>query len=265
MELVDVTQKTEETFFRCLHDEIPVIEEVIALRRRWYDQHRMLGLKAKVLLREDGAVVGLCQYIPIEHSHLIGEDLIAILCIWVHGFDHLVGNQQGKGYGRFILNSIEEDARTLGAKGVAAWGMNFPYWNPVSFYERMGYERADICDPVVLVWKSFTSDAKAPSLMRPNRTPDKKPDKTTVTVFFNSWCPGGCEPCVTAREAVAGLENIAVYSEVDTSDRAAMLSWGIENAVYLDDTPFRPFAPPWSSEELREEILAQALSKKGAE
>ncbi|MGD0999751.1 MAG: GNAT family N-acetyltransferase [Candidatus Brocadiia bacterium] len=120
MRLVDIAESTEGTFFRCLHDEKPEIPGVTALRRRWYERLKRRGLRAKVLMREDGAVLGLCQYVPIEHSHFIGRDLFAILCIWVHGYEHLVGNQQRKGYGRFILNSIEEDARGSGAKGVAA-------------------------------------------------------------------------------------------------------------------------------------------------
>jgi hypothetical protein len=45
------------------------------------------------------------------------------------------------------------------------------------------------------------------------------------------------------------------YEEIDTSDRENLLSWGIDDAVYLDDKPFRPDAPPWTSDELRAEIL----------
>ena len=34
------------------------------------------------------------QYLPIEASHIKGAGLFAILCLWVHGYEHLVGNQR---------------------------------------------------------------------------------------------------------------------------------------------------------------------------
>jgi len=254
MNLIDIDNSTEGTFFRCLHDEKPENPGVIELRRRWFDRNKGKGLRAKLLVREDGAVVGLCQYMPIEHSHLIGEDLFVILCIWVHGYTHLVGNQQGKGYGRFILEYIEKDVRESGAKGIAAWGMDFPHWNPVSFYEHKGYSRVDSSGPVVLVWKPFVEGAKPPALLRLNRRPPRGTKKTKVTVFINGWCGVGCHWCINAREAVSGLGNLADYEEIDTSDRANMLSWGIEDGVFLDDAPF--YGPPlWNSDDLKREIF----------
>lgn len=258
MKLVEIDKNTEGTFFRCLHDEKSADPRVLALRHRWYDRYKEKGLRAKVLMREDEAIVGLCQYLPIEHSQLMGEDLFVILCIWVHGYEHLVGNQQGQGYGRFILTYIEEDARSSGAKGVAAWGMDFPYWNPVSFYEHLGYSRVETRDSVVLVWKAFTQDAQPPALLRPRRKLLREEGKRRVTVFVNGWCGGGCEQCISARDAIEGLGERVVYEEVDTSDRALMLSWGIEEGVFVDDTPFRPYGPPWTSAELRAAVLGQS-------
>jgi len=260
VKLIDIDKETEATFFRCLHDENPEDPRQIELRRRWYNRYKKKGLRAKVLVRDDHAIVGLCQYIPIEHSHFLGEDLLAILCIYVHGYEHLVGNQQGKGYGRFVLNCVEEDAKDCGAKGVAAWGMDFPHWNPVSFYEHMGYSRVETRGPVVLVWKPFVKDAKPPALLHATRTPSRKSGKIMVAAFVNGWCGVGCGQCISAREAVVGLDELVDYVEVDTSNRANMLSWGIDDTVFLDDTPFRPYGPPWTSEELRAEILQ--LSKK---
>lgn len=249
MKLTEIDKSNEGAFFRCLHDRSQENPRETELRRRWYDQHKRYGLRAKVLMREDDEIVGLCQYIPIEYSHLIGEDLFAILCIAV------IPNQGGTGHGRFILDSIEEDARISGAKGVAAWGMNFPQWNPVSFYEHMGYERLETENRIVLVWKPFSTDAKKPSLLRPTRTPSKGSERTKVTSFLNGWCLLGCDECVRAREAVAGLEDIVDYEEVDTSDRATMVSWGIEDAVFLDDKRYRPYTDFWRSEDLRAELL----------
>ena len=271
-----------------MHDERPENPPVIELRHRWYDQYKSKGLRAKVLVRDDKAVVGLCQYIPIEHSPLLGENLFVILCFAVHGYEHLVGNQQGKGYGRFMLDSIEQDARNSGAKGMAVRAEYTPEWdkkwNTVSFYEHLGYSRVETSGPFVLMWKPFVQEAKPPAFFHPAHQPSGKSDKTKVAVFINGWCNIDCSCCVSARGAIAGIEDTVIYREIDTSDRALMLSPGTCNTelpedthlkanensrsgelpvvweVFLDDAPFKPYGTPWTCEDLRAEILS--LSKK---
>jgi GNAT superfamily N-acetyltransferase len=260
--VVDLTKEMEGTFFRCLHDEIPQDPRVTALRRRWHDKHKDKGLRQKVLLLDTGDVGGLCQYIPIEHSPFLGRDLMAILCIWVHGYDHLVGNQQKRGFGRLLLNTIEADARQAGMKGVAAWGKDFPYWNPVSFYEHMGYVRADTEGMTVLVFKPFLPDAEPPKLMRLKQPPTAGDRKVDVTVFISGWCNGGCGYAVTVRDAVQAVEDIVDYREVDTSDRETQLKHGVGlDGIYLDGKPFRADGPPFTIEELTAEIRTLYESK----
>ncbi|MBU1699907.1 MAG: GNAT family N-acetyltransferase [Candidatus Eisenbacteria bacterium] len=263
MNLVNVTWETEGTFFRCLHDEKPDDPRAITLRRQWFEAHRDRGLRARVLILDSGEVAGLCQYMPIEATHMIGRDLFAILCIWVHGYEHHIGNRQGNGYGRFILNEIEKDAYTSGAAGVAAWGMDFPYWNPVSFYEHMGYSRVDKDGMAVLVWKSFSPNAVPPQFLKEIGQPPSAYDKVNVTVFFNAWCLGACSQCLSARDAVEGLADLVNYIEMDTSDPEVLHAWGISNGIYIEGKPHRPYEPPLTSEALRDDILKIHLAKRG--
>jgi len=288
VKLVDIDKDTEGTFFRCMHDERPENPPVIELRHRWYDQYKSKCLRAKVLVRDDKAVVGLCQYIPIEHSPLTGENLFTILCFAVHGYEHLVGNQQGKGYGKFMLNSIEQDARNSGAKGMAVRAEYTPewdkQWSTVPFYEHMGYSRVETSGPFTLMWKPFVKDAKPPSFFHPTRQPSKKREKTKVTLFLNGWCNIDCSCCVSARGAIAGIEDMVSYEEIDTSNRAKIFSYVMDDVelpddvilppndnsrlgelpvvweVFLDDAPFKPYGTQWTREDLRAEILR--LSKK---
>ncbi len=255
MRLVDVTEKTENAFFRCLHLEIPEDREVTAVRRRWYERHKDKGLRAKVLMLEDDQIAGLCQYLPIEHSPLLGEDLLVILCFWVHGYEHLVGNQQGRGMGRFMLHSIENDARSSGARGVAAWGMDWEInWMPVAFYERMGYARVDSEDKVVVLWKPFGPDAGPPSLRRLTLPPQEASGKVKVTVATSGWC-SGCQKLFNARKAVAGLEDMVEYEELDPPEDATLLQLGTLGGIFLDGKAFKPYEPPSPSDEVRAEIL----------
>ena len=262
MRLVDVTEKTENIFFRCLHDEEPEDFQQTSIRRQWYKRNKSNGHRAKLLILDNGQIGGLCQYIPIEHSHLIGEDLLALLCMWVHGYEHGVGNQQSKGYGRFILNSIEEDARLSGLKGVAAWGMDWEInWMPLSFFDHMGYTHVDREDKVVVVWKPFYADAKPPELLRLESSPLKGTDKVNVTVAVNGWC--GCYKLLCAREAVKGLEDIVEYREVDTPDRTTILHLGKVGGVFLDGEVFQPYQL-CTSDALRAEII-RLYKQKGGE
>lgn len=264
MKLIDVGPDTEATFLRCLHDERADDPRVIELRRRWLWAELEHGLRAKVIVLETGEVAGLCQYMPIEHTHLDGSDLLAILCIWVHGYDHHIGNRQGNGYGRYMLESIEQDARDSGFGGVAAWGMDFPYWNPVSFYEHMGYARADKAGMAVLVWKPFSEDVSAPRFLREVRRPTGSSDKVSLTVFFGGWCTGSCGQCVTARDAVQGLDEVVEYREVDTSDPETLRRWGISDGLYVEGEPYRPYEPPCTSDVLRQDLLDLAERKRTA-
>lgn len=56
-----------------------------------------------------------------------------------------------------MLESIEQDARSRECKGVVAWAVEWDAWNPVSFYEHMGYDRADQEGDVIAVWKPFSA------------------------------------------------------------------------------------------------------------
>ena len=162
-----------------------------------------------------------------------------------------------------MLDSIEEDARVSGAKGVVAWGMDFPDWYPVSFFEHLGYERVVTRHPVVLCWKPFTQDAQSPSLISPKLdTMPPGSEKVKVTVFLNGWCCAGCSQALAARKAVEGLSEHVDYEEVDTTTQSVMMSWGIDSAVFLDDQQFCPYGAPWTGDELRAEILKLSQRKR---
>jgi GNAT superfamily N-acetyltransferase len=258
----NVSPETEGTFFRCLHDERPDDPEVMRIRRDWYEKHLPLGLRAKVLLTDRDEVAGLCQYIPIQHSHYLGSDLMAILCMWVHGYSHHLGNRQGQGYGTMLLEAVEEDAEGSGFRGVAAWGKDYPYWNPVSFYEHFGYVRADQAGSDVLVWKSFHGEGEPPRFLRQKKSGPILPDRVTVVSFFTGWC-GGCSFNLEARAAAAELEEIVNYIEVDTSDRDRMLDWGISDGILMDGQPYRNDGPPFTREDLKRDILDLHGKKTG--
>jgi hypothetical protein len=265
MRIETIGPGTSDAFFRCLHLEEPADPVMMSVRSAWTARMAAKGLRAKVLLLDSGDPGGLCQYLPIEGSNFAGEGLMAILCMWVHGYDHGVGNLQRRGMGRLMLDHIEEDARNDGMLGVAAWGKDFPYWNPVSFFEHMGYERIDQSGNDVLTWKRFSAAVVPPNLLRRKRELPEVPGKVSVCAFDNGWCGGETYYCrVMVPRALEGLEEIACQSFIDTSERETMLDWGIASGLYIDGESYRPDGPPFTMEELREEIRERFSRKEHA-
>lgn len=253
MQLVDISAETERAFFTCLHLEEPEDLESTAHSRNWYAEHKDKGYKAQVLILDDGRIVGKCHYIPIEYSPFLGKDLLAILCICVYPYEHHIGDQRCKGYGQFILNHIEQYAQYSDFKGVVAWAMDW-HWNPVSFYEHMGYTKVDQEDKVVVVWKPFYRDAEPPRLLRLDDIPGEGHDKVRVLVADNQWCDSNSK-LMTAREAIKGIEHLVEYTEVKPPCRSRIIHLGYVGGVFLDGRAYRPYQLIGDSADLRAEII----------
>jgi N-acetylglutamate synthase-like GNAT family acetyltransferase len=253
MQLSDISADTERAFFTCLHLERPENLELTEHRRKWYAQHRDVGYRAQVLVLDDSSIVGKCHTIPIEYSPFVGKDLLAILCIYVHMYEHHIGDQRHSGHGRFMLDHIEQDARSAGYKGLVAWAMDWD-WNPVSFYEHMGYSRVDQEDKVVVVWKPLSGDAEPPRLLRLDNWPGEGGDKVRVLVADNQWCNSNGK-LRTAREAIVGIEHLVEYSEVGPPCCNRIIHLGHVGGVFLDGRAYRPYQLIGSSVDLQAEII----------
>ena len=268
MELLEIDETTEDTFYRCLHDEIPADPRVLAMRRSWRASFEPKGHRAKVLKDDSGQVVGLTNYIPVEHSPYEGANLMAILCMWIHGYEHLIGNQQAKGYGRYMLGEIETDARASGMDGLVVWAKDYDAWNPVSFYEHMGFQRAAQDGLDVLAWKPFKADLPAPSFLPRNTraaivaSAAGQDEQVQVTVVSNGWCGGGCQLCIMARDVAAELPDEVRLTEVLAWEKDDIRREGESiDALYVDGVPYRPDGPPASRDELRADLQAAARAR----
>ena len=109
MEIVDLSATYEDSYFRCLEDWSDEIEEAGDHKERWYRKMADRGLRVKLALDDQDRPIGMIQYLPIEHSMAIGSDLYMILCVWVHGYEEGVGDNQGHGIGTALLAAAERD------------------------------------------------------------------------------------------------------------------------------------------------------------
>ncbi len=146
--------------------------------------------------------------------------------------------------GTALLEAAENDARELGAKGLAAWGMAIPVFMRASWFKKHGYKKADSLGLQVLLWKPFAADAAPPRWVREKKVPRPEPGRVTVTALVNGWCPGMNMAFERAKRAAAGFGDKVGFRPVDTFDREVFREWGEPDAIFVDGKSVRMGPPP---------------------
>ncbi len=246
MKIVDLNELHLPMYLACLEEWSDEIKEAGNHKEVWYHRMKNRGLRVKLAVDDQGVVGGMIQCVPIEYSFAEGKDLYVIQCIWVHGHTQGRGNFQGKGMGTALLQAAEEDAKSLGAKGIAAWGIIFPAWMRASWFKKHGYRKVDRVGIQTLLWKPFTSDAIPPKWIRQKEKPPFEPNKVTVTAFCNGWCPAMNVVFERAKRAAADPQfaGKVVFKPIDTFDRQEFLRWGISDGLFINQKEVRIGPPP---------------------
>ena len=261
MKIIDLANEYEQLYFVCLEDWTEEMKEAGDHKEVWYNKMKDKGLRVKLALDDREEVGGMIQYTPIEYSFAEGNDLYFVNCIWVHGYKQGRGNFQKRGMGKALLQAAEDDARALGAKGIAAWGIPLPFWMKASWFRKQGYTKVDKLGFLgqVLLWKPFTDDATPPKWIKQKKKPETAPGKVAVTAFLNGWCPAQNLVFERAKRAAREFGDRVVFREIDTLDREIFLEWGIADALFIDDKQVRTGPPP-SYEKIRK-LIAKRVEK----
>lgn len=253
MDIIDLDEKTEGEYLACLESWSDEIKEGGKAKELWFRRMKEKGLRVKLAL-VDGRPAGMIHYVPIAHAFAEGRDLYFIHCIWVHPHKGKgVGDQRKKGLGTALLAAAEDDARALGAKGMAAWGVSLPVFMRASWFKKHGYRKVDKNEVAVLLWKPFAEDALPPRWIREKKKPETVPGKTAVTVFRNGWCPAMNMVTERARRASEEFGDRVDFRLYETWDRPTYEEWGIADALFIDGKPVRTGPPP-SYEKIRRKI-----------
>jgi GNAT superfamily N-acetyltransferase len=258
MEITDLTDQYEKLYFVCLEDWSEEMKEAGDHKENWYRKMKDKGLRVKLALDDNEQVGGMIQYVPVEYSFVEGNELYFIDCIWVHGHKQGRGNFQKQGMGKALLAAAETDVRTMGARGIVAWGIPLPFWMKASWFKKMGYTKVDSNGLLgeVILWKPFTDEAVPPRMIKRKKKPGITPGQVTVTAFINGWCPAQNLVAERARRAAEELGDRVVFQQIDTFDRGNFLEWGISDGLFIDNKQVRTGPPP-SCEKIR-----NAISKK---
>jgi len=236
MEIVDLSEEHEEVFLCCLKPEDENFKEGVPIKRAWFDRVRDRGMGVKLAIDEDGVVAGMIQYSPRELAPFVmaDEGTFVIHCIWVHIYSIGIGNRGGKGMGPALLRAAEEDMRSRGARGVAAWGLKFEQWMNAPWFERHGYQRVDEQGSMALTFKAFDPDVDDPRFLAEVRRPEPLQDRARVSSFLIGWCTSGNLNHEWAKRASEELGDAVVFEHFDTSDPAVAAEWGISTGIYVN-------------------------------
>jgi predicted N-acetyltransferase YhbS len=260
VEILPLSPDLKETFALCLEDWSADARASGPHRAAWVERTLPLGLGARIARDDDGAVAGMIQYLPIEHTFIDGEGLYFIPCTWVHGHEGGQGDRRGHGIGSALLEEAEADARASGALGMVAWGLWIPVWMRSSWYRKHGYRNAARQGLSMLVWKPFFTEARAPRWMALRPKPlALVAGKVTVTAFVNGWCMAQNLAVERARRAAFELGDRVVFCEIPTFERDALMEWGRSDALYVDEKEVRNGPPP-TYEKIRD-LIAKRVGR----
>jgi GNAT superfamily N-acetyltransferase len=244
MEIIDLTEQHEPLYFLCLEDWSEELKEAGDHKEQWYQKVKDKGLGVKLALDDMGEVGGMIQYLPIEHTYVDGKELYFIHCIWVHGHKKGRGNFQKKGLGKALLQAAEEDARSRGAKGIAAWGISLPFWMKASWFIKQGYKKVGKEKMAVLVWKPFADDAVPPQWIKEKKKPEAAPGRVTISAFKYGWCPAQNLVYERAKRAASEFGDEVKFREYNTFDKDVFEEWGIVDALFINNKRVRTGPPP---------------------
>ncbi|TAL69813.1 MAG: hypothetical protein EPN82_04105 [Bacteroidetes bacterium] len=244
MKIINLTPEYEHLYFCCLEDWSDDIKEAGNHKELWYEKHKDKGIRVKLAINDEGVVGGMIQYLPVEHSFVIGTDLYLILCIWVHGHKKGCGNFQKKGMGTALLEAAENDVKELGSSGIVSWGIGLPFFMRASWFKKHGYEQVDKNSMIRLLWKPFSKKAIKPSLMKQLKSPEKIDGKVNISLFKNGWCPAFNMVYERTLRAVNGIEDNIIINTYDSAERNVLNEWGLSDALFLDNKQVRTGPPP---------------------
>ncbi|MBN2350357.1 MAG: GNAT family N-acetyltransferase [Bacteroidales bacterium] len=245
MKITDLNEINKAAYLSCLEEWSDEMKERGNHKECWYNKIKDKGLGVKLAETENGTVVGMVQYVPIEYAPAEGKDLYFINCIWVHGYKKGQGNFQKKGIGKNLLQAAEEDVKQKGASGLAAWGLALPFWMKASWYKKQGFVKADRQGISVLLWKPFIENATPPKWIEKKKfTPELTPGKVTISLFINGWCNAFNIVAERVKKIARELGDDVIIREYDTFEKNSMKILGKSDELFIDTKKINTGPPP---------------------
>ena len=133
----------------------------LAAKRAWLKAQFAAGLRAKTLLDAGGKPSGYIEYAPGESAWrgVRAKGFMFIHCLWIYA-----RHNQGKGWGRAMIDACLADARAAGMNGVAVVTRDGPWSAHRALFEAKGFKLAATAAPdYQLLVHKFRADTPDPA------------------------------------------------------------------------------------------------------
>jgi hypothetical protein len=104
-----------------------------------------------------------------------------------------------------------------------------------------------------LLWKPFRESATPPRFRKPEKKPEKGKEKVNITMYRNGWCQSVNITCERAKRAALDFPEKINLQEIETSEKEALMEWGITDALFIDGKEVFT-GPPMSFEKIKRKI-----------
>lgn len=182
--LRDATVDTVAEFAMCGYKNVK--QEGYRRKLAWLRERFAEGMVYKALWSEDEGAVGAIEYVPAEHAwrpvEAPGYMFIHCICILPKAY-------KGQGYGHWMLEACEQDAREKGMNGLAVITRKGTFMAGPDLFLQSGFQRVDVAPPdFQLLAKRFREDAPLPSFSDDWETLLSR-YSTGLHIFTSDQCP----------------------------------------------------------------------------
>ena len=259
VEIYDMMDEADEYFVgTCTHvngkSEHILKEEINVFAKRriaWLRNMHEKGSRVKIA-SIDGDQVGFLHIMPIEIYPWgpIGQDLMVIPCLTV------IGKAKGRGIGRALINSAEEETKYQGRKGIITMGYYHNHWfMPAPFFEKCGFSMIERKGTIAILGKFFEESVESPRLLKPNFRFKPIADKVVVDLFWNTFCPTSDIEAQRVREVAAEFDESVVVHEYCADERSILSRYQIPRGIFINGKEI------WWGHEAPKEGIREAISK----
>jgi hypothetical protein len=152
----------------------------------WLREQLPLGLRARLLLNEDGHEVGYIEYIPGENAWR-GVDAVGYLfihCVWTH-----YKRYQHQGHAARLVEACVRDAKAAGMRGVAVVARKKPWLASSELFVKCGFEVVATAPPdYVLLARKFRKRDPNPAFLAASADRLER-HRRGLTIVIAKQCP----------------------------------------------------------------------------
>jgi predicted GNAT family acetyltransferase len=200
----------------------------LPLSRQWLAEnlgHHVEGFH----LEDDDQVIGHIYWVPSENAlvpYRIEDHVAYIYCEYVQS------EHQGRGGMRLLFNTLTEDLRRQGYKGVLVGATEYKDYMHHSHYSKRGFQVIHESDGGKLMYLPLTQETIQVEPLSPS-IPEHHGPGVEVLIIGSKFCPVGSSAVLSLRKVVQELEANARLTEIPASQETLEI-YGVGDGIFVN-------------------------------